>query len=76
MQISAYIILLQNSLQVRQSVKYLPCNLRVWENAFVPIVLQGSRREEQPFAYLSSCEIEFALEQGGGVSVLLPAHAL
>ena len=64
MQISAYIILLQNSLQVRQSVEYLPCNLRVWKNAFVPIVLQGSRREEQPFAYLSSCEIEFSLEQG------------
>lgn len=58
------IILLQNSLQVRQSVKYLSCNLRVWENAFVPIILQSAGREEKPFAYLSSCEIEFALKQG------------
>ena len=63
MQGSIYIILLQNSLQVRQSVKYLPCNLRVWENAFVPIILQGAGREEQPSAYLSPCEIEFALKQ-------------
>lgn len=58
------IILLQNSLQVRQSVKNLSSNLRVWENAFVPIVLQGAGREEEPFAYLSSCEIEFSLKQG------------
>ena len=60
MQVSVYIILLQNSLQVSQSVKYLPCNLHVWENAFVPIVLQSVGREEEPLAYFSPCEIEFS----------------
>ena len=62
MQVSVYVILFQNSLQVRHAVKYLSSYLRVWENPLVPIVLQGSWREEKPFTNLSPCEVDFAPE--------------
>ena len=46
MQVSVYIILFQNPLQVRHAVEYLSSYLRVGENAFIPIILQSTWRKK------------------------------
>lgn len=58
------IVLLQQSVDVGEAVEYFPCNLSVGNNAFVAIVLQGTRTDEKAFTYLSPCEIDFSPEQG------------
>ena len=57
------IILLQQSVDVGKFVEYFPCNLRVGDNALVPIVLQGAGADEKPFAHFSPREIDFSPEE-------------
>ncbi|AKK71245.1 hypothetical protein OK18_20780 [Chryseobacterium gallinarum] len=57
------IILLQQSVDVGKFVEYFPCNLRVGNNALVPIVLQGARTDEKAFADLSPREVDFSPEE-------------
>lgn len=57
------IILLQQSVDVGKFVEYFPCNLRVGDNALVPIVLQSARTDEKPLADFSPREVDFSSEQ-------------
>lgn len=54
--ISFLIILIQHFLQVRHLIEYLSCELRIGNNPPVPIVLQGTRADIQPFAYFLACQ--------------------
>ncbi len=57
------IVLLQQSIDVGKFVEYFPCNLRVGNNALVPIVLQGARADEKPFANLPTRKVDFSPEE-------------
>lgn len=59
-----FVILLENSVDVRESVEDFACYLSVREYAFVSVVLQGAGREEEPLAYI-------AIVQEVGVGYLL-----
>lgn len=61
--VSSPIILLQQSIDVGKFVEYFPCNLGVGDNALVPIVLQGARTDEKPFADISPRKVDFSTEE-------------
>ena len=63
MQVFVYIVLLQYPLQVGETIEYLTRNLCAGEDALIPIVLQGARKEKKPLADLSPCKVEFALKE-------------
>lgn len=50
------VFFIQQFLQVRSLIEYLPRKLRVGNNSPVPIVLQGARADIQPLTHLLACE--------------------
>ena len=50
------IMFFQQPFQIRLLIKYLPCKLRIGNNLPIPIVLQGSGADIQPFAHFFTCE--------------------
>ena len=54
------IVFLQQSVNVGETVEYFSCDLGIWYNPLIPIILQCARAEEKPFADLPTCEIDFS----------------
>ena len=61
--VSSPIFLLQQSVDVGETVEYFPCDLSVGKDALVPIVLQGAGADEEPFADFSPREVDFSSKQ-------------
>ena len=70
------IVLLRQSVDVGEAVEDFLFDLGVGDNAFVPIVLQGARTDEKPFADFSPCEVDFSSEKRTDVSQLFLSAAL
>ena len=57
------IMFFQQPFQIRLLIKYLPCKLRIGNNPSIPIVLQGSVADIQPFAHFFTCEEVFTAKE-------------